>query len=275
MGQMQKGFNVQQKSKMLEKERLGLIFPQSSPILGGMKSCWHCFHVGRRKSLRVPASHASLWESLCGKHLRSWSQKGAEGGLVQIDAGWMGPAFTAKQWGTWGFEARGGTWFQVVRQPQVKRAGFEGPSTKCARKAEPKSHKKHTEPSKKRSQGKYRGRNALIQRLHAYLRQLQRDDRSLDQVFGCARNELYPNWQNLGAWTCTEIVLYYMGVEFSFKSFAVFIVCNNPSHSRLHLAFYSQTSCCIINLWSSNLGIQNFQTWGCFTRKTSQTQHFY
>jgi len=68
---------------------------------------------------------------------------------------------------------------EVKRGQKVKRSGFEGPSTKCARKAEPKSHRKTAEPSKKRSQGKYRGRNALIQRLHAYLRQLQRDDRKI------------------------------------------------------------------------------------------------
>ena len=46
---------------------------------------------------------------------------------------------------------------------------FQATSSRC--KAEPKSRTKVT--SKKKS-----GRNALIQRLHAYLRQLQRDDRN-------------------------------------------------------------------------------------------------
>ena len=68
---------------------------------------------------------------------------------------------------------------------QVKRSRFEGPSTKT-HKAERKSHRKTMERSKKRSQRsqrqRYRGRNALIQRVHGYLRQLQRDDRSLARL---------------------------------------------------------------------------------------------
>lgn len=69
-----------------------------------------------------------------------------------------------------------------VKRGKVKRSRFEGPSTKT-HNAERKSHRKTMERSKKRSQRsqrqRYRGRNALIQRLHGYLRQLQRDDRKI------------------------------------------------------------------------------------------------